>query len=110
KRQGITYFLIDMHQAGVQVRPLRDLTGGVDFSEVWLDRAVIRDDMRVGEVNDGWRVAGATLAGERQMVAGAGSGGVGRIGGSGIEHLLTLARRTGRWDDPVMRQRLMALY
>lgn len=110
KRKGITYFLIDMHQPGVQVRPLRDLTGGVDFSAVWLDRAVVPDDMRVGEVNDGWRVAGATLAGERQMLSGAGSGGVGRIGGSGMTHLLALARRTGRWDDPIMRQRLMVLY
>jgi alkylation response protein AidB-like acyl-CoA dehydrogenase len=72
--------------------------------------------MRVGAVDDGWRVAGATLSGERQMVAGSGSGGVDRIGGSGVQSLLRLARRVsadgrpGGWDDPLVRQELMRLY
>ncbi len=83
---------------------------------MFLDGARIPDAQRVGGVNDGWRVAGATLSGERQMVSGSGSGGVDRIGGGGIASLIALARRIsaygrpGGWDDPVVRQELMALY
>jgi alkylation response protein AidB-like acyl-CoA dehydrogenase len=110
KRKGITYFLVDLHQPGVQVRPLRHLTGAIDFNEVFLDGARVPDDQRVGDVDDGWRVANATLSSERQMVAGAGSGGVDRIGGSGIEHALALARDHGHSADPRLRQRLAALY
>ncbi len=116
KRQGITYFLIDMHQPGVDVRSLRHITGEIDFCEVFLDGARIPDSQRIGAVDDGWRVAGATLSGERQMVSGSGSGGVGRIGGGGINHLIHLAQeisaegRAGGWDDPVVRDELMRLY
>jgi alkylation response protein AidB-like acyl-CoA dehydrogenase len=110
KRQGITYFLVDMHAPGVTVRPLRHICGDVDFNEVFLDGVLVSDEMRVGGVGDGWRVAGATLSGERQMVAGAGSGGVDRIGGRGIEHVLDLARRRGATSDVVTRQELMRLY
>jgi alkylation response protein AidB-like acyl-CoA dehydrogenase len=110
KRKGITYFLIDLHQPGVDVRPLRHITGEVDFNEVFLDGAVAPDSQRVGRVDDGWRVAGATLSSERQMVAGAGSGGVDRIGGSGIEHAIELVRHQQVHNDPVTRQRLARLY
>ncbi|HEU5301244.1 MAG TPA: acyl-CoA dehydrogenase family protein [Acidimicrobiia bacterium] len=109
KRKGITYFLLDLHRPGVQVRPLRHLTGEIDFNEVFLDGAIVPDDQRVGAVDDGWRVAGSTLASERQMVAGAGSGGVDRIGGSGVERALELAAERGVAADPVTRQRLAGL-
>jgi alkylation response protein AidB-like acyl-CoA dehydrogenase len=92
KRKGITYFLLDLHQPGVDVRPLRHLGGEIDFNEVFLDGARVPDSQRVGDVGDGWRVAGATLSGERQMVAGSGSGGVDRIGGSSAERLLDTRR------------------
>ena len=92
KRQGITYFVLDMHAPGVEVRPLRHLTGEVEFNEVFLDGVHIPDDRRIGPVNGGWTVANATLSGERQMVSGSGSGGVDRIGGSGASRLLSLAR------------------
>ncbi len=85
KRKGITYFLVDLHVAGVDVRPLRHITGEIDFNEVFFDAVRVPDTQRVGEVGDGWRVANATLSGERQMVAGSGSGGVDRIGGSGAD-------------------------
>ena len=113
KRRGITYFLIAMDQPGVTVRPLRHITGEVDFNEVFFDGALVADGQRVGAVHDGWKVANATLSGERQMVSGSGSGGVDRIGGSGVERLIRLARqasadgRPGGWDDPIVRQRLM---
>src|SRR3954453_22162807 len=107
KRQGITYFLLDLHQSGVDVRPLRHIGGEVDFNEVFLDGALVPDAYRVGEVGQGGKVANEILWGERQMVSGGGSGGVDRIGGRGVEHLLVLARESGRDRDPTVRQRLM---
>jgi len=110
KRQGITYFLLDLHQPGVDVRPLRHITGEVDFNEVFLDGALVPDAQRVGAVGEGWKVANATLSGERQMVSGAGSGGVDRIGGRGAEHVIDLARAHGVARDPVVRQELVRVY
>ncbi|MXZ51565.1 MAG: acyl-CoA dehydrogenase [Acidimicrobiaceae bacterium] len=108
KRRGITYFLVDLRNPGVEVRELRHMGGEVDFNEVWLDEVRVPDFHRVGPEGDGWRVAGATLAGERQMVAGSGSGGVDRIGGSGTGRLLGIARDRG--IDAVTRDRLVRLY
>ncbi|MFN8034870.1 MAG: acyl-CoA dehydrogenase family protein [Acidimicrobiia bacterium] len=110
KRRGITYFLVDLHGPGVTIRPLRHLGGEVDFSEVFLDEVRVPDAWRVGAEGDGWRVAGATLAGERQMVSGAGSGGVDRIGGASAHRLVARARELDRHADPYLRQRLVALY
>ncbi len=110
KHRGITYFLLDMHQAGVEVRPLRQITGEAEFNEVFLDNARVPDAHRVGDINDGWRISASTLSSERQMVSGSGSGGMGRLGGSGAERLITLARETGRWDDPVVRNKVMRLW
>lgn len=110
KHKGITYFLLDMHQPGVEVRPLRQITGEAEFNEVFLDGARVPDEHRVGDINDGWRVSASTLSSERQMVSGTGSGGMGRLGGSGAERLISLARETGRWDDPVVRGKIMRLW
>ncbi len=115
KRRGLTYFIVDMHAPGVDVRPLRHITGDVDFNEVFLDAVRISDARRVGAEKEGWSVANATLSGERQMVAGSGSGGVDRIGGGGADRLLSLARTSdgdGRttWDDAVTRQRVASLW
>ena len=110
KHKGITYFLLDMHQAGVDVRPLRQITGEAEFNEVFLDGARVPDAHRVGDVNNGWRVSASTLSSERQMVSGSGSGGMGRLGGSSTERLITLAQECGRWDDPVVRHKVMRLW
>ena len=110
KRQGLTYFIVDLHAPGVEVRPLRHLGGEIDFNEVFLDGVRVPDRYRIGGVGDGWRVAGSTLAGERQMVSGAGSGGVDRIGGAGMDQLVRRAGELGRTADPATRQRLMGLY
>jgi alkylation response protein AidB-like acyl-CoA dehydrogenase len=116
KRQGLTFFLISMHQPGVEVRPLRHMGGEREFNEVFLDAARVPDSHRVGPVGAGWKVAAVILSSERQMVAGSGSGGVDRIGGSSASRLVPLSRTphvaaAGRgWCDPVTRQRLMALY
>jgi alkylation response protein AidB-like acyl-CoA dehydrogenase len=110
KRKGITYFLLPMKQDGVEVRPLIQITGEHDFNEVYLDAARVPDANRIGPEGDGWKVANSTLSGERQMIAGPGSGGVDRIGGSGVDHLIALARERGLGDDPIVRQRLAALW
>ena len=72
KHQGITYFGIDMHQPGVDVRPLREMTGRALFNEVFLTDAVVNDDAIIGDRNNGWAVANSTLMFER---AGLGAGG-----------------------------------
>ncbi|MEO8693796.1 MAG: acyl-CoA dehydrogenase family protein [Acidimicrobiales bacterium] len=111
KRQGITYFLLHLHQPGVEIRPLKQMTGDMgEFNEVFLEGALVPDSQRVGAIGDGWKVANATLSGERQMVSGSGSGGVGRIGGGGIAAAIRAARENGAWADAIVRQRLMRLY
>jgi alkylation response protein AidB-like acyl-CoA dehydrogenase len=116
KHQGITYFLIDMRQPGIEIRPLRHMGGETEFFQVYLDGARVPDTQRVGAEGEGWKVAQATLSGERQMVSGASSGGVDRIGGGSTRHLIRLARQLsadggpGGWDDPAVRGRLVRLY
>ena len=110
KRQGLTYFVVDLHAPGVDVRPMRHMGGEVDFNEVFLDDVRIPDEWRIGTAGDGWRVAGSSLAGERQMVSGSGSGGVGRIGGASAERLVERAKELGRTGEPVLRQRLLSVY
>jgi alkylation response protein AidB-like acyl-CoA dehydrogenase len=77
KHQGITWFALDMHQPGVEVRPLREMTGSTMFSEVFFTDAVVADDARIGDADDGWSVAQTTLLYER---SGMGAGGGAAIG------------------------------
>ena len=101
KHRGITYFLVDMHSPGVDVRPLRQMTGASHFSEVFLTDVRVPHDRVLGEVNGGWGVAMTTLANERTMMGGGSSGPV-------VADLLELARDLGVNDDPVIRQGLAA--
>jgi len=78
KHAGLTYFACDMTVPGVEVRPLRQLTGEAEFNEVFLAEAAVRDADRIGEVGEGWRVAQATLMNERVAIGG---GAVPREGG-----------------------------
>ncbi|GAA0396627.1 putative acyl-CoA dehydrogenase FadE [Acrocarpospora corrugata] len=101
KHDGITYFLVDMLAPGVTVRPLTEMTGENLFNEVFLDDVFIADDLVVGEVNQGWKVARNTLSNERVSLS-SGAGGT----GSSVPDLLGLAGRLGRDLDAVERQTL----
>ncbi|WP_395103813.1 acyl-CoA dehydrogenase family protein [Actinomadura sp. SCN-SB] len=104
KHTGMTAFLVPMDAEGVTVRPLRQMSGGASFNEVFLDGVRVADALRVGDVGQGWKVALTALGFERKI-----SGGESRVGG-GWRQLLPLARRLGRLDDPVVRQLLAEVY
>ncbi|MGH9135504.1 MAG: acyl-CoA dehydrogenase family protein, partial [Acidimicrobiales bacterium] len=108
KHQGLTGFVVDMHAPGVDVRPLRQITGGASFNEVFFDEVRVPDDHRLGDVNQGWTVALTTLMNERASIgASAGGGGLGLANAS---RLIETMRHFGCADDPVRRQELTRLY
>jgi alkylation response protein AidB-like acyl-CoA dehydrogenase len=73
KHRGLTMFVVDMRAPGVTVRPLRQMNGSAEFNEVFFDDVVVADSERLGEVNDGWRVALTTLMSERMSLGGGGT-------------------------------------
>ncbi|MDQ1519280.1 MAG: hypothetical protein QOI55_353 [Actinomycetota bacterium] len=111
KHKGLTYFALDMHAPGVDVRPLRQITGEAEFNEVYLTDVRVPDRDRIGGVGDGWRVAMTTLMNERVTIGGAGgagSGGPKRGGGAIAEAVRIWQARADH--DPVLRDRLMQLW
>ncbi len=90
RHDGISYFLLDMHSPGVQVRPLREITGDALFNQVFLDSVFVPDDCLVGEVNGGWKIARTTLANERVSLSQSWTF------GSGVPELIEVAKAAGR--------------
>nr|WP_241251450.1 acyl-CoA dehydrogenase family protein [Candidatus Protofrankia californiensis] len=111
RHKGITYFLLPMDAEGVTVRPLAHMLGEAEFNEVFLDDVFVPDDMVVGEVDGGWRVAMATLSYERVAIA------TGRVNTKrAVDDIITdvsgLADDNGRplGEDPAIRQKVADLY
>ena len=84
KHTGLSYFVVDMHQPGVEVRPLVQITGDAEFNEVFFNDAKVRHDWMLGREGDGWKVAITTLMNERVSLSGAGSIGGDAVGGSPV--------------------------
>ncbi|MGW2615660.1 acyl-CoA dehydrogenase family protein [Streptomyces sp. NPDC001500] len=105
KQAGITAFLVPMDATGVDVRPIRQMSGGASFNEVFLGGVRVPDRLRIGRPGQGWEVATTTLAFERTA-----SGGGNRRKGGTFADVLALARSLGRASDPLVRQRLADLY
>jgi alkylation response protein AidB-like acyl-CoA dehydrogenase len=106
KHKGLTYFLMDMDQEAVQVRPLRQITGEAEFNELFIEEARIPDANVVGGVGNGWMVALTTLMHERAGLA----FGLQVQLKIAIGELMDLARERGLEDDPVTRQKIAQLY
>jgi alkylation response protein AidB-like acyl-CoA dehydrogenase len=102
KHRGITAFLVDMRTPGIDVRPLRQITGVAHFNEVFLTDVRIPDANRLGEPGDGWRVANTMLSNERALIGGGGRTSFGDIA--------RLAQQCGANDDPLLRQELARCY
>ena len=107
KHQGITAFVLPMSADGVTIRPLRQITGEAEFCEVFLDEVSIDDAMRLGPVNEGWRVAMSVLMNERTSVSGSGAALPGTVTGRSISALI---KRHAPVSDATMRQRLAQAY
>jgi alkylation response protein AidB-like acyl-CoA dehydrogenase len=101
RHRNLTAFIIDMHAPGVEVRPLRQMTGGADFNEVFLDGVVVPDENRLGEIDDGWRVALATLMYERGAIGSATAGGSGLFR---LDRIIAWLHELGCEQDPAVRQ------
>jgi alkylation response protein AidB-like acyl-CoA dehydrogenase len=102
KHRGISYILVPMDQEGIEIRPIVQITGDSEFSEVFYSDARTAGDNVVGEVNGGWKVAMGTLAFER----GASTLGQQFLFQNELDSILEAARQNGRAADPVIRQRL----
>ena len=104
KHAGMTAFLIPLDAPGVRISPIRQMSGGSSFCEVFLTDVRVPDELRLGDVGSGWKVALTTLGFER------GGSGAGRGVGGSWERLLGLAQWLGRTGDPVVRQQLASVY
>jgi len=107
KHRGVSYFICPMDLPGIEIRPIREMTGAATFNEVFFDNVRIPAANLVGEAGDGWRLAKVTLGNERVSLS---SGGV--LWGSGPTALemLDAVRVGGPVHDPSMRQRLVSIY
>lgn len=109
KHKGMTYFALDMNAPGVEVRPLRQITGEAEFNEVYLTEVRVPDADRIGDVGEGWRVAMTTLSNERTTIGG-GGGGVPARGSGAIAEAVRIWQEEMPEQNPVDRDRLMRLW
>jgi alkylation response protein AidB-like acyl-CoA dehydrogenase len=102
RHHNLTAFIVDMHAPGVTVRPLRQMTGGASFNEVFLDDVEVADSARIGAEGEGWRVALTTLSYERNAMGHSAFGGAGILS---TDRLMQLIRHAGLADDPLVKRR-----
>ena len=105
RHKGLTLLLVPLHQPGIEIRPIRQITGGSEFNEVFFDNARTESSLHLGSIGDGWKVAMALLAYER---------GVSTLGQQAqfkreLEQLIDLAKENGSAEDPIFRQQLAHL-
>ncbi|MFM8451869.1 MAG: acyl-CoA dehydrogenase family protein, partial [Acidimicrobiaceae bacterium] len=105
KHKGMTGFIVDMHAAGVEIRPLRQMTGGASFNEVFFNEVRVPDSYRLGEVNNGWGVALTTLMNERAAI-GTASGGETSM----FTRMQAMVHHFGLTDDPIVREKIADLF
>jgi alkylation response protein AidB-like acyl-CoA dehydrogenase len=108
KHKGLTYFALDMHAPGVEVRPLRQMTGEAEFNEVYMTEVRVPDSDRIGDVGEGWRVAMTTLSNERTTIGG--GGGAPPRGSGSIAEAVRLFQAKGDRATAAERERLMTLW
>jgi len=106
RHRGLSAFVVSMHAPGVEVRPLRQMTGGASFNEVFLTDVFVPEDHLLSEENNGWAVALTTLMNERTSIGTFSAEGQ---AGPSFDDVLRLARWAGRAEDPVVRQGLADL-
>ena len=106
RHKGLTMFVVDMKADGVDIRPLRQMTGGASFNEVFFEDVRVHDSHRLGDVDEGWTVALTTLMNERAAIGGGGAG----IGNLSFTRFRDMARHYELADDPITRQRLADIY
>src|SRR6266536_4117811 len=102
KHKGLTYFICDMEQDEIDVRPLRQITGEAEFNEIFIEGAYVPDENLVGGVGNGWNVAITTLMHERAGLGAASAITVRRD----LDELIALINDRGLGDDPLIRQRI----
>jgi alkylation response protein AidB-like acyl-CoA dehydrogenase len=108
KHKGLTYFALDMHAPGVEVRPLRQITGEAEFNEVYISDVRVPDADRIGDVGEGWRVAMTTLMNERTTIGG--GGGSPPRGSGAIAEAVRIWTEEVADHDPATRDRLIRLW
>jgi alkylation response protein AidB-like acyl-CoA dehydrogenase len=106
KHKGLTAFMVPLDAPGVEIRPIKQMSGGANFNEVFLTDVRLGDEMRLGPVGEGWRVALTCLGFERDHSGGGGGGAT----GGGFRQVLALAHHLGVADRPTVRQTLADLY
>ena len=100
KHKGLSYFFLDMKSPGVEIRPIKQISGGANFNEVYFNDVRVPDDQRLGAVGQGWQVALTTLMNERLAI---GAGGMG--GGVGFRQVFNLARKLEIDGEPAINDR-----
>jgi len=109
KHRGMTYFALDMKAEGVDVRPLRQITGEAEFNEVYMTDVRVPDAHRIGAEGEGWRAALTTLMNERTAIGGSSGAGAAPLGGGAIGQLVDIYKKNAT-DSPVERDQVTQLW